>query len=110
MEKIDLWSFFIGIISIASFMLAMWGRFPALKKYLLPVGYVLLGVVLGRVSFIGGEATMLIIRDSQAAGSLIISLSLLLSLFYFHLMAKKGNEMMGYVIIVIVLSSIAPSF
>lgn len=110
MEKIDLWSFFIGIISIASFMLSMWDRFPALKKYLLPVGYVLLGVVLGRVSFIGGEATMLIIRDSQVAGSLIIFLSLLLlSLFCFHLMAKKGNEMMGYVIIVIVLSSIAPS-
>ena len=52
MGKIDLWSFFIGIISIASFMLAMWDRFPALKKDLLPVGYVLLGVVIGRVSFI----------------------------------------------------------
>lgn len=110
MEKIDLWSFFIGIISIASFMLAMWDRFPALKKYLLPLGYVLLGVVLGRVSFIGGEATMMIIKDSQTAGSLIIFLSLLLlSLFCFHLMAKKGNEMMGYVIIVLILSSIAPS-
>lgn len=110
MEKIDLWSFFIGIISIASFMLAMWDRFPSLKKYLLPVGYVLLGVVLGRVSFIGGETAMMIIRDSQAAGSLVIFLSLLLlSLFCFHLMAKKGNEMMGYIIIVIVLSSIAPS-
>ena len=110
MGKIDLWSFFIGIISIASFMLSMWDRFPSLKKYLLPIGYVLFGVVLGRVSFIGGEATMLIIRDSQAAGSMIIFLSLLfLSLFCFHLMAKKGNEIMGYMLIVIVLSSIAPS-
>ena len=110
MGKIDLWSFFIGIVSIASFMLAMWDRFPALKKYLLPVGYVLLGVVLGRVSFIGGEATMTIIRDSQVAGSLIIFLSLLLLLlFCFHLMAKKGNEILGYMLIVIVLSSVAPS-
>jgi hypothetical protein len=60
---------------------------------------VLLGGVLGRVSFIGGEATMMIIRDSKVAGSLIIFLSLLLlSLFCFHLMVKKGNEMMGYII------------
>jgi hypothetical protein len=110
MGKIDLWSFLIGVVSIASFLLAMWDRFPALKKYLLPLGYVLLGVTLGRVSFVGSEATLTIIRDSQVAGSLIIFLSLLLlSLFCFHLMAKKGNEMMGYVIIVVILSSIAPS-
>ncbi|MDP2940058.1 MAG: hypothetical protein Q8O13_08275 [Candidatus Omnitrophota bacterium] len=110
MERIDLWSFFIGIVSIASFMLAMWDRFPALKKYLLPLGYILLGVTLSRVSFVGREATLTIIKDSQVAASLIIFLSLLLlSLFCFHLMAKKGNEMMGYVIIVIILSSIAPS-
>lgn len=110
MGKADLWSFFIGIVSIASFMLAMCDRSPLLKKYLLPLGYVLLGVTLGRVSFVGSEATLTIMKDSQAAGSLIIFLYLLLlSLFCFHLMAKKGNEMMGYVIIVIVLSSIAPS-
>ena len=88
MGKIDLWSFLIGVGSIASFLLAMWDRFPALKKYLLPLGYVLLGVTLGRVSFVGSEATLTIIRDSQVAGSLIIFLSLLLlSLFCFHLMA-----------------------
>jgi hypothetical protein len=110
MGKIDLWSFITGVVSIASFMLAMWDKFPVLKKYLLPLGYVLLGITLGRVSFISSEATVAIIRDSQVAGSLIIIISLLfLCLFCFHSLMKKGNEMMAYIIIVLVLSTIAPS-
>ena len=110
MGKIDLWSFLIGIVSIASFILAMWDRFPALKKYLLPVGYVLLGVALGRTSFIFGEATRMIIQDSRVASQLMIFFSfLLVAIFCFHLMVRKGNEMMGYLILMLALSSWAPS-
>lgn len=110
MGKIDLWSLITGVASIASIMLAMWDKFPILKKYLLPLGYVLLGFTLGRVSFIGGSVTNAIISDSQVSGSLIIIISLImLCLFCFHFLMKKGNEMMGYMIVVIVLSMIAPS-
>ena len=110
MGKIDLLSLVAGIASIASFGLAMWDRFPALKKYLQPIGYVLLGVVLGRVSFIADEATMMVIRDSQVASSLMIFFSLLLLGFLcFHFLVKRGYEILGYMILILMLSSYAPS-
>ena len=110
MDKIDLWSFITGIAGIGSLLLALWDKFPNFKKFLLPIGYILIGFTFGRVSFLGEKVFLPVLSDSQAGGSLIVMFLLFLFAFFcFHYFMRKNETGYAYISIMMILSLIAPS-
>lgn len=110
MNKIDLWSLITGIAGIGSLLLALWDKFPNFKKFLLPIGCILIGFTFGRVSFLGEKVVLQILSDSQTSGSLIVMLLLFLFAFScFHYFMRKNETGYAYISIMMILSLIAPS-
>ena len=74
MSKIDFWALITGFAGIASLILALWDKFPYLKKFLLPLGYILIGFTFGRVTFLGERVISNVVSDSQVASHLLLML------------------------------------
>jgi len=110
MHKIDLFTLVAGLASIASFLFTVWGKFPKLKKYLLPLGYILLGFVFGRISFVGDIAFLQIISNTQVASISIFAVLLLtIGVFVFHYFMKKNEIGYAYAAIFIFIGVFSPS-
>lgn len=89
MNSIDLWTLITGVASIASLFLGAWEKFPHFKRFLSPIGYILLGFTIGRIT---GVSKLVTFNVSTNGNSIIIISILLFISFCFYMFIRKNEH------------------
>jgi hypothetical protein len=72
MSFVDVWTILAGAASIISLLVVMSDKFPKWKKYITPIGFILGGFALGRVSAVALPAATRSVLDTRFTGFLLI--------------------------------------
>ena len=104
MKFLDVWTIVAGAASIISLLIVMSDKLPEWKKYISPIGFLLGGFAIGRISFGLSPIAGLIIKDQKFFGFLLIIILLLTVLVIFaQMMIKRKQDFYAYFVVFMVL-------
>ena len=110
MSLVDVWTVVAGAASIISLLVVMSDRFPEWKRYIAPVGFILGGFALGRVSAAALPAATRSIQDTRLMGFLLILIIIFgVIILVFRMLDKKHHDWYLIFILFMVISIGIPS-
>ena len=97
MNFIDIWTVVTGTASIISLLVVMSDKLPMWKKYIAPVGFLLGGVAIGRITYGLSPGAGEIFKDARAFGFIMILLLVLVVLVIFaQMMIKREQDLYSF--------------
>jgi len=110
MTFVDVWTIVAGAASIISLLVVMSDKFPEWKKYIAPIGFILGGFALGRVSAVALPAANRSIQDTRFMGFLLILILIFgVIILIFRMLDKKYHDWYTIFILFMVISIGIPS-